>query len=120
MNSALKFYVIATITVSLILLICLIASAEVHSDEYYNRVADAIYIIEGGERANQLYGINPKYVYCGSEVECRRVCINTIKSKEREWLNNGEVDFLTYLSKRYCPPNHRVWLKNLKFYLRRG
>ena len=107
-----------------ILTLCLIfvvffatANAQVFRPAYYEKLADAIRIAEGGDKANQLYGINPKYVKCDSEESCRRVCINTIKSKEKEWINAPERDFLTYLSKRYCPFNHEIWLKNVKYYM---
>ena len=109
----------------LIFIVCMILSGMffAHAEKQYNaeRICDAIYIIEGGEKANQLYGINPKYVTCNSECECRQICINTVNNKFQEWhKQNEEKHFLVYLAKKYCPPNWEVWLKNLKFYLKKG
>lgn len=108
------------ITLTILFLWFSVAFAQVFSPAYYEKIADAIFKIEGGYKANQLFGINPKYVKCNGYDDCRRVCINTIKNKEVEWLDSEEEDFLVYLSKRYCPPNHEVWFANLKYYLNRG
>lgn len=90
-----------------------------YSDKKYSdkQICEAIYIIEGKEKANQEYGINPQYVKCKNRLECEKVCLNTVKNKRKTW--NQEGDFLEYLSKKYCPPNHSIWLKNLKIYLRK-
>jgi len=80
-------------------------------------ICSAIWYIEGGEKANQEYGINPQYVKCENHLECEKVCLNTVKNKRKMW--NKEGDFLEYLSKKYCPPNYIIWLKNLKFYLKK-
>ena len=90
-----------------------------YADEYdANKICDAIYIIEGREEANQLYGINPQYIICDSEKECREICINSVENNKIRFKNQkGEEDYLIFLAKRYCPPNWVVWLKNLNFYL---
>jgi len=80
-------------------------------------ICNAIWYVEGGEKANQEYGINPQYVKCENHLECEKICLNTVKNKRKSW--NQEGDFLEYLSKKYCPPNHVIWLKNLKYFLAR-
>lgn len=85
-----------------------------------NEICNAIYIIEGKERANQPYGINPKYIICKTEKECRKICINTVNNNRKRFANQKkEKDYLTFLAKRYCSPNWRIWLKNLKYFLAR-
>ena len=105
-----------------IILIILLASLYVtvydtYSEEYNaNKVCDCIYVIEGKEKASQPYGIET--IKCTSEKECRQICINTIENNKVRFKNQvKEKDYLTFLAKRYCPPNWKIWLKNLKFYL---
>ena len=83
-------------------------------------LCQAIFKAEGGYEANQLFGINPTYVTCNSYDECEQVCLNTVNSKRKEYYqlkNKGGLTFLEYLSKRYCPENSEVWLKNVKWFL---
>jgi hypothetical protein len=91
----------------------------VYSDQ---KICNAIWYIEGQEKANQFYGINPKYVKCYSKEKCFNVCVKTI-TKWRKIYHLREYthykDFLIFLSYKYCPPNHVIWLKNLKFWLRK-
>ena len=83
-------------------------------------LCDCIYIIEGKERANQPYGINPKYWKCYTKKECERICLATVRNNKERFKNqNKEKDFLKFLAKRYCPYNWEIWLRNLKFYLRK-
>jgi len=105
-----KFVLILTI-----LLLCDILYAQEYDAK---KICDCIYIIEGQERANQQYGINPKYVTCSSKSECERICLNTVNHKYSDWQNQTkEKDFLKYLAKKYCPFRWKLWLKNLKHYL---
>jgi len=84
-------------------------------------ICNCIYIIEGGPKANQYYGINPKYVKCHSKDQCEEICINTVNNNLKRFSQQTkEKDFLEYLAKVYCPPNSKVWLKNLKYYLEKG
>jgi hypothetical protein len=93
-----------------------------YGDENYSdkKICEAIWFVEGQEKANQYYGINPQYVKCENRLECYNVCINTVKHKRTEYQQYGYEKFSTfleYLASRYCPINQKVWLKNLKFYL---
>jgi hypothetical protein len=111
---------ILTFSFIILLLVAGIAKAEVfYSDQ---KICNAIWYVEGGEKANQEYGINPKYVKCENHLECQNMCIKTV-AKWRRVYNLREhthyKDFLTFLSYKYCPPNHVIWLKNLNFYLRK-
>lgn len=113
-------FILKNIIISLIMALFLIGWAQ--AEEYYSdqKVCNAIWYVEGQEKANQAYGINPQYVKCENRLECYDVCIRTV-AKWRKVYNfkKENADFLTFLSYKYCPPNHLIWLKNLKFYLRK-
>jgi hypothetical protein len=108
------------LTLAILLMLAGIAKYEpFYTDQ---KICNAIWYVEGGKKANQEYGINPQYVICGNHLECKNVCIKTV-AKWRRVYNLREYthykDFLTFLSYKYCPPNHVIWLKNLKFFLRK-
>lgn len=64
------------------------------------RLATAIYHAEGGANTRHPYGILAKY----KTTTPRQACINTIRSKWREWVKLGSKgDYLRYLQSRYCP-----------------
>ena len=84
-------------------------------DVTFGQIADAIWIIEGGENARQAYGIEG-FVCSGQE--CRQISLNTIRNQKIRHTNHEcNYTYLECLSMRYCPPNHRVWLRNLKFWI---
>jgi len=104
--------------------ILLLFSNNVRAEEYFSdqKICNAIFFVEGGNNANQLYGINPKYVSCSDKNSCFNVCVKTVQKWRRVYNLKEHVHykgFLTFLSYKYCPPNHNVWLKNLKFYLKK-
>jgi hypothetical protein len=85
--------------------------------EYSNQeICNAIYIIEGKEKARQPFGIEG--INCKTFSKCEQICLNTVMNKRKAW--NQEGDFLEYLAKKYCPPNHVIWLKNLKYFLNKN
>ena len=84
----------------LCLLWCGSAWAEAVGGYDVERLANAIYHAEGGSRTNHPYGILAKY----KTTTPRQACINTIRSKHREWVKLGSKgDYLRYLQSRYCP-----------------
>lgn len=86
-----------------------------------DRLANAIYHIEGGTKTRYPYGI--KSVKTSNP---RAVCLRTIQNAHNDWLLYGRTrhtDFLAYLALRYCPPEsdpvgHRNWLPNIRARLR--
>ena len=90
------------------------------------RLANAIYHAEGGANTRHPYGILAKY----KTTTPRQACINTIRSKHREWLKLGSKgDYLRYLQSRYCPIGatndpaglNVNWYKNVsKLYKKQG
>jgi len=79
-------------------------------------ICSAIYIVEGKEKARQPFGIET--IECKTYDRCEQICFNTVENNRIRFANQTkEKDFKTFLAKRYCPPNWKVWLKNLNFYL---
>lgn len=83
-----------------------------------NRIADAIYKVEGGSKAKAPYGILS--IKVSSESKARQICINTIRNNYQRWLNAGKPGkYLDYLADRYCPKAHdpagnRNWKRNIR------
>ena len=83
-----------------------------------DRIASAIYRIEGAERAIKPFGILS--VPCDGYAECRRVCENTIRNNYKRYLNYGyktHDTFTEFLASKYAPvsahPLNANWHKNL-------
>ena len=86
------------------------------------RLADAIYLAEGGSKTAHPYGILKKY----KVTTPRQACINTIKSNLKRW--KGEGNFIDFLQKTYAPIGakndpkglNKNWAKNVKHFYYRG
>ena len=87
-----------------------------------NKIVNAIYIVEGGEKAKVPYGILS--VKVRNKEHARQICLNTVNNTYVRWVNSGQKgSFIEYLACRYCPPSsdpigHKNWVKNMKFYLK--
>ena len=90
------------IALFVILSICVkMAASEVDA----NKIADAIYIIEGGKSTKYPYGVK-SVATKGNRAKARKICINTIRNTHKRWIaDNKPIDFLDYLANRYCPPS---------------
>lgn len=88
-------------------------------------ICQAIYLAEGGENANQPYGINPEYIKCKTKEKCKQICLNTVQNNKRRYKEYGfrtHNSYLSFLASRYCPsgePNCQYWLKNVNYFLTR-
>ena len=82
-SELIRFYVIGTIAISLMLLSLLFAG---YCFAEYNdhAIADAIYYAEGAEKASKPFGILS--VKCEGYNECRRICLNTIRNNVKDTL----------------------------------
>lgn len=83
-------------------------------ESYFNRVADAIYVAEGGIRTKFPYGI--KSVRTNNP---RRVCLVSVRNNWQRWQDAGcPGDFIDFMGQRYCPPQahplNRHWAKNVR------
>jgi hypothetical protein len=81
--------------------------------EEADRIADAIYLAEGGAKARVPYGILSLKVR--SKTHARKICLNTIQNNYKRWFTSGSKDsFLDFLADRYCPPSDSVGNRNWK------
>ena len=107
------------------------AHAEESIDGYtVNQYVEAIFLAEGGERAEYPYGI--RSIKCSTKSECRRICYNTVRNN-RDRFRRQKVykDFLSFLGSRYCPTTgnalspmesklNKNWQKNVRYFLAKG
>ncbi len=81
------------------------------------KIADAIWVAEGGNRARVSHGILA--VPVRNAAQARAVCLRTIRHAWTDWLAAGRPgDFLDFLGDRYCPPSadpvgNRHWKHNV-------
>lgn len=86
------------------------------------RIADAIYLIEGGKKTKYPYGVKSVNTR-GNKAKARNICINTIVNTHKRWIDdNKPIHFLDYLANRYCPPTvdrvgNRRWKTNIRKYV---
>ena len=81
---------------------CEPARAEVSEVYGYSveRLADSIFLAEGGHKTRHPYGILTKY----KTTTPRQACLNTIRNQAKRHKEHGcGLDFLSCLAKRYCP-----------------
>lgn len=88
------------------------------------KLANAIYLAEGGLKAKVPYGILS--VKVKDEKEARQVCLNTINNNLARWQwakqNGDKMDFIQFLGDRYCPIGagndpknlNSNWVRNVK------
>lgn len=125
------FYLIGSIVVSMFILLAVSCNPKpAHADEYQDsEIVEAIYLAEGGKRAEYPYGI--RSVKCTGEEECRKICFNTVKNNRVRYAEYGQQrysDFILFLASRYCPLNagndkkglNKNWIKNVIFFLEKG
>jgi len=98
----------------LIILVAVKCSAEINVE----RMADAIYRAEGGDKARVPYGVLS--VKVKDKAEARRVCINSIRNNIKRWEKAGKPStFVDFMADRWCPVasdpvGNRNWKKNVK------
>ena len=110
------------ITLILLLSVCGTVSAGLPEHYDSNRLADAIFIAEGGltNKCQYLYGI--RSVHYKDASEARRICLNTINNnKVRFYKQDKYEDYLSFLASRYCPVGcdndtgtNKFWERNVR------
>lgn len=99
-------------------LVLLLLSGNALAAEIINvsKLADAIYLAEGGAKTSHPYGILQHYKHTSA----RQACINTIKHAMRDYRSG---DFISFLGSRYCPVGcdndvgtNKYWIKNVKYF----
>lgn len=111
--------IIALLALLIFLLVngCAWASDSINID----KLANAIYIAEGGANTAHPFGILAKYKH----TTARQACINTIKSAIKRYAKQDQsTDFITFLGATYCPVGayndphglNRNWVRNVTYY----
>lgn len=100
----------------LILSLILVPTLVLHAAIDENRLADAIYVAEGGKAAKSPYGVLSIKVH--SKAEARRVCINSIRNNKRRFGNVSDAEFIRRMADRWCPKSadpigNRNWKRNV-------
>ena len=115
------------IWLAIILVVVLFCTDKSHAAEIptiqANKIADAIYIIEGGRKTHHPYGVLGKW-----HKSPRTICINTIKHQYRNWAKSGrKMAFTAYLGHVYAPVGcnndvgtNKYWISNLNWYIQKG
>lgn len=97
---------------------------------YINRVVEAIYKAEGGEKAVKPFGILS--IPCDGYDHCRRICVNTVRNNIKRYYDYGHKDFDSYiefLGSRYAPTKNasndpqglnKNWISNVNYFLTKG
>ena len=91
------------------------------SDILANKIANKIYLIEGGPNTKYPYGI--KSIKTNGNInKSRQICVQSIKNNYIRWQKSGKkYSFISFLGSRYAPvgvtndPNNlnSNWVKNL-------
>lgn len=88
---------------------------------YAEKMADAIYLAEGGAKAKAPYGVLS--IKTDSAEQARRITINSIRNNWKRWEKAGRPgEFVDFMADRWCPKSadpigNRNWKKNVKYYL---
>ena len=84
-----------------VLCLILAPTLALHAAIDENRLADAIYVAEGGKAAKSPYGVLSVKVH--SEAEARRVCLNSIRNNKRRFGTVSDAEFICRMADRWCP-----------------
>ena len=81
----------------------------------FERLADAIYIAEGGAKTRYPFGI--KSIKTTGYEQARRICLRTIANSYSRWSGKGR--FIDHLASTYCPvkvdrQGNANWRRNVK------
>lgn len=122
MTDTQKLLYLPFVILAILLIITSIARCEEWTDE---QIVNAIYLAEGGEKAQYLYGI--RSVKYDSPEEARKICFNTVRNNRKRYADYGHKKYDTYLeflASRYCPigcdndrGTNKYWLKNVRYFL---
>lgn len=80
------------------------------------KLADAIYLAEGGKKARVPYGVLS--VKVKNEADARRICLNSIRNNQRRFGKVSDAEFIRLMADRWCPPSvdpagNRNWKRNV-------
>jgi hypothetical protein len=108
-------------------IICLFAIASTclgeTREEYFNRVTEAI----GRAENSKTHPFGVKSIATkGDVVLARKICLQSVRNNFARWEKAGKpIDFISFMSKRYCPVGakddptglNRNWSRNVNYFL---
>lgn len=102
-----------------VLCLILAPTLALHAAIDENRLADAIYVAEGGKAAKSPYGVLS--VKVSGEAEARRVCLNSIRNNKRRFGAVSDAEFINRMADRWCPKSadpkgNANWRRNVAFF----
>ena len=109
-----------------LLVICILITFKANAalqEVSVNKIADAIYTIEGGNKTKYPYGVKSVKTH-GNKNKARNICIRTIQNTHNRWLQeNKPINFLDYLANRYCPvqsdsSGNHFWRTNIRKFVK--
>src|SRR5574343_1533403 len=86
-----------------------------------NKIVDAIYVAEGGNKTKHPFGVLS--VKCNGYTECRKICTHTVNNNKKRFAKKTKYkDFIEFLGSKYCPVGvsndprglNKNWVKNVK------
>jgi len=80
------------------------------------KLADAIYLAEGGSKARVPYGVLS--VRVSSKAEARRICLASIRNNQKRFGRVSDAEFIRRMADRWCPiaadpVGNRNWKRNV-------
>lgn len=99
-----------------IILSALLLSGRSYAAVDAGKLADAIYLAEGGKLAKVPYGVlsirtsNP-----------RQVCLNSIRNNQKRFGDVSDAEFINCMADRWCPSSadpvgNRNWKRNVTYF----
>ncbi len=81
------------------------------------KIVQAIYHAEGGSSTRYPFGI--KSIPCKGYDSCRLICLNSVKNAKKRYVKAGcPGDFISFMGKRYSPPEiNPNWVRLVKYFI---
>lgn len=123
---------IGSIIIVIISIICLLSGCydvkpALAEENWSNeQIVNAVYLAEGGAKAQYAYGI--RSIPYKTIAEARQICFNTVRNqRKRHAKHDCKLTYLQCLARRYCPIKadndpkglNSHWLKNVIYFLKK-
>lgn len=106
--------IIVTILFYGVVAVCL--GEEINWDTYSN---EAIVTAIGKAENSKRFPYGVKSIKCQGELECQRICLNSVRNGRARWEKAGRPsDLIVFIGKRYSPPDiNPNWVRLVKYFL---
>lgn len=88
-------------------------------DEFSN---EAIVTAIGKTENSKKFPYGIKSIKCIGEIECRKICLNSVRNGRARWEKAGKPDdLIVSIGRRYSPPDiNPNWVRLVKYFLNKG